>query len=329
VIMIPSISIVIPTRRDAWFLIPLLDSLKQQTHQAHEIIIVIDKYFDNQKEYNSYCSQLSSTWIQDYIIISHINNPTFMPSQWVSYVRNAWIKSVKSDLTLCIDDDNAMDSDFLYILINERDRLSKKYPKLAVLAPTERKGRSNDILSQWFAWYDFWLARPHRTRIPTDQDHAQIQLVWSNCFLATTSLMQQYWFDQDFPFVAEDLDMSYSLYQHGYTLVTTHKVHVYHLQRPKNALQEAYVGDPDSSYQKGKNRILFAYKHGSRWQQRIFFSIGLPGNTFRLSGKIILSQESRSRKQLLIKALWQGTRDGLRRYQSKRSISKHPKHNYY
>lgn len=322
-----SLSIVIPTRRDASLLAPLLHSLQHQTRQADEIIILIDRHFDDQQSYNAYCQQLSDIRDYPYTIISHISTPTFVPLQGVSYVRNIGINKSSSNLTMCIDDDNAMDSDFLWLLIKERTHLSQQYPKLALLAPTELKGHSHTILSQWFGWYDFWLARPHGTRIPSSQHHQNIQLVWSNCFLAQTAVLQQYGFDEEFPFVAEDLDMSYQLYQRGYTLITTANVNVHHLQRPKNTLQEAYVGDPDSAYQKGKNRILFAYKHGSFWQQRVFFTIGLPGNTIRLTGKILLFPQSRARRRSLIQSLWKGTRDGLRRYYPRHRSNKytHPK----
>ena len=68
--------------------------------------------------------------------------------------------------------------------------------------------------------------------------------------LAPSSLFKQFRFDEDINFVAEDLEFTYSIHKAGHPIIVLADIKVYHMERDKGVLDQAWVGNPVSAYQK-------------------------------------------------------------------------------
>lgn len=66
--------------------------------------------------------------------------------------------------------------------------------------------------------------------------------------------------DERFDFVYEDL--AYTQYLHGinYPIIVTKHIKIYHMERDKTKLEQAWVGNPTQAYKKSKHRMLFVRK---------------------------------------------------------------------
>ena len=138
-----------------------------------------------------------------------------------------------------------------------------------------------------------------------------VRLASSNCIAGPKSIFSFVEFDEQMPFVFEDLDFTYRVRKSGFHILYCQHWRVYHHQRKKSPLQEVYLSDRASAYQKGKNRTQFVKKVASFWQRVQYRGFGLRANSFFMILRILIYAPG-VQKRYLTKSFLKGTRDGIR-----------------
>lgn len=132
-------SVVIPTNRSPVDYMPTLQSLENQTMWAQKIFLIIDKVITQtqldqiKEEVSQHCAK---DFCQTIEYVTNINH-AYIPHRGVSYVRNFGISLVKSLYTLCVDDDNTFEHNFVEDLVRISDVYQEKYNQPCLLIPTE------------------------------------------------------------------------------------------------------------------------------------------------------------------------------------------------
>ena len=116
--------------------------------------------------------------------------------------------------------------------------------------------------------------------------------------------------DERFDFVYEDLDYSHTLQKSGHPIIVLKALKIFHMEREKNKLEQAWVGNIYQAYRKAKHRMMFVKKHATSGQKIQFYLLGFRGQPLRLIIKVLLLGEKKKRLPL-IKAIWRGTWDGI------------------
>ncbi|MDO4714386.1 MAG: hypothetical protein Q4B28_07265 [bacterium] len=93
-------------------------------------------------------------------------------------------------------------------------------------------------------------------------------------------------YDEEIAWIAEDLEFVYRLSQQAEVLVFA-ELKVYHHERDKTVLEQAWIGSPDSAMQKIRNNFLWVKKHGNLIQTLIFLLRSSRGITVRLAIKAL------------------------------------------
>jgi len=93
--------------------------------------------------------------------------------------------------------------------------------------------------------------------------------------------------DERFDFVYEDLDYSHCLYEAGYPIIVLRDLKIYHMEKEKTKLDDAWIGNIYQAHRKAKHRILFVKKHATREQKIQFYVLGFRGQPLRLTIKVL------------------------------------------
>lgn len=327
------LSVVIPSRWNIDNITNITACLHSQTFQDFNVYFVIDSPLDldwYQKIQSTLINKLNLNsqdfsqwnWLRDkkYNLISNINSSFgSQKGEWASYVRNYWLELASWQFINFFDDDIIFENNYLQQSLDYWTTFRHKIWKDLVLTPTLMYRKTWQIQNQWFKRYIFRQSRPQinflKNKKPAwSADRSDfIQLYSWNSLFAPSSLFKQFQFDNDINFVAEDLDFTYTIHKAWYPIIVLADLKVYHMERDKTLLQQAWVWDPLSAYQKWRNRIIFVRKHGNILQKFIFFAFWLRANNLWLILKIFkLSKWKEKRK--LISSFLKWNWDGLFRY---------------
>jgi GT2 family glycosyltransferase len=82
-----------------------------------------------------------------------------------------------------------------------------------------------------------------------------------NSLFAPAHIFKDVLFDEDLDFVYEDLDFSYRIHRAGYPIIVLRDLCIHHMEREKNKLEQARVGNEHAAYRKAKHRMLFVKKY--------------------------------------------------------------------
>jgi len=317
------LSIVIPSRWNIDNIINILWCLQNQTFQDFNIYLIIDKPLDEQwyetlkstliNQLNLNFQDFSQwAWTRDkkYNIICNLNSD-FGSEKWdgASYVRNYWLELANGDFINFFDDDIIFDDNYLQESMDYRTSFKNELWKDFVLTPTLMYRKTGQIQNQWFKRYIFRQSRP-QINFLKNKKTGFIQLYSWNSLLAPSLLFKQFRFDTDINFVAEDLDFTYTIHKAWYPIIVLADLKIYHMEREKSLLDQAWVGNPISAYQKWRNRIIFVRKHGNPLQKILFFGFWLRANNLRLILKI-LKYSKWKEKWKLISSFFRWVWDGL------------------
>ncbi|MFA7284525.1 MAG: glycosyltransferase family 2 protein [Candidatus Absconditabacterales bacterium] len=324
------ISVVIPTRGTGDFtkLTHLLNSLKEQTLQAEEILIIID--FDVPQ-------RPLKTLLHDFtkgdrhatsMNIALLNQDGYR----VSAARNYGVAQAKGDYVLLCDDD---------IVLHEADCLEKIYEQYhtkkvsyddhdkqvreLIFYPTITFHDTGHVQTQGFVSYNRLLCRPVPKysiewkskawkRLPVGWVQSQpaygdVQLIGSICVFAAKGTLVNHPYDEKFVFIYEDLERSYRAYRSGVAIVISDTVTVQHRESEKDMLARSYIDTPEHVYLKTRHRIRFALRHARGRQLLSFYLIGFWVSNLRTLLYIYLYG---TRKDKLRKSRRKGIVDGLR-----------------
>ena len=81
-----------------------------------------------------------------------------------------------------------------------------------------------------------------------------------NSLLAPARIFKKIQFDEKIDFVYEDLDFTYRIHKAHIPLIVLRDLKIYHMERDKTKLEQAWVGNPMQAYKKSKHRMLFVRK---------------------------------------------------------------------
>jgi len=320
------LTVVFPTRPNIKNIQWLLWSLDQQTFQNFKVIWIIDSPL-TQTEFDELKWQ-ALDWlkkIQDRVqFISNINSD-FIPQKWVSYVRNYGIKMADTEFLNLFDDDEILKPDYLQksfeiydVILNEVKNL-KKYSSLQsssewqmqtkwqfVLVPKLMFRQTWKIQNEWFDYYNFWTSRPHQFHFSDGQKFAQIQMYSGNSLFWPTKIFQEVLFDERFDFVYEDLEFTYRIHKAWYPIFISSELEIYHMERDKTPLEDAWIGSEFQCHRKARHRMWFVRKNATWWQKIQFYILWFWAQPLRLISKIIRMAPKKDWK-ILIWALIRGT----------------------
>lgn len=255
------LTVVIPTRPNIQNIHWIFWSLDVQTFQNFKVILMIDKVL-TKEEFEDLKIQ-SLKWFKNIsnkiYFVSNINTD-FIPQQWVSYVRNYWIKLVDTEFLNLFDDDELFDSDYLQKTFDIRHEHKNYIQKDFVLTPTLMFRKTWNIQSLWFDYYNFRISRPHAFQFKKDQKIGQIQMYSGNSLFGPTKIFQEILFDEKLDFVYEDLEFTYRIHKAWYPIFVSSELLLYHMERDKNILEHAWVWSTYAAYRKAKHRMIFIKK---------------------------------------------------------------------
>lgn len=331
------LTIVFPTRPNIKNIKWLLWSLDVQTFQDFRVIWIVDSVL-TQSDFDNIQLQCLD-WlknIKDRVHFVTNLNSDFVPQKWVSYVRNYWIKLADTEFINLFDDDELFDSDYLqktFDLYNEikstrylkhasfwtKWRILSKVNKDSsakasewqiekwqfVLVPKIMYRKTWKIQNEWFDYYNFWTTRPHQFHF-SGEKFAEIQMFSWNSLFGPTKIFQEILFDERFDFVYEDLEFTYRLHKSGYPIFITSELEIYHMERDKTKLEDAWIGSEFQCHRKARHRIWFVKKHATKIQNLQFYALWFWWQIGRLVLKIIIFAPV-SQRWKLISAILRGT----------------------
>ncbi len=278
-----------------------------QTHQDKELILIIDQIF-TQESYQDWINNIFDWTISHNIRVFSNLNAEFT-HQNVSAMRNFGAQQAKGEYILFMDDDEDSYPEYLEKNLHYWQKMKKILGKDFVLTPTLMYRHTGNIQNQWFSKFNYWLSRPSGC-VLGQREWARIQMYSWNSLFAPAIIFQQNPMDERFDFVYEDLAYTRFLYQANYPIIVTQKIKIYHMEKDKTKLEQAWVGNPLQAYKKAKHRILFVRKFAT-WREKIqFFLLGFRGQPLRLICKVFLY--TTPQKLSIIKSIRKWTIDGIR-----------------
>ncbi len=291
--------IVVPTRGNISHLKTLLACIEKQSLRPQRIIFVVNQYHWSLLQLQWEVSKDVSDDLYD-CIDWHIISADDPMSGNASFARNVWCSLALSDYVYFIDDDNQFWPDFFTRTVAEYLSLRQEYKSELLYSPTIMRRDTERVQSQWIKAYHYIAGRPEpvifgwwKSKLVSKlrplfalpsfyknrADYVIASTIWGNSLFSKRSLFQAYPFDVRMAFVYEDIDMAYRITKHGIPLIISKKLHINHMERTKNPLEQSFLATTSTAFQKSKNRILFVKKNGALWQKIIFFVIWLPITT--------------------------------------------------
>lgn len=298
------LSIVIPTRWDQ-NMKNIIACLQKQTFLDFEVIFVVDRHLEDVGEFISsdhkirYITNLNSSFR------TQRDDKEPMIGWNASVLRNYGIKAAQGEFILLMDDDELFDDDYLEKNLALRKKYKVIVKKDFVLTPTLMYRKTGQIQNQWFSHFNYRLSRPI-SQVLWDKKRAYIQMYSWNSLFAPAYVFKEILFDEDLDFVYEDLDFSYRIHRAGYPIIVLRDFHIYHMEREKNKLEQARVGNEHAAYRKAKHRMLFVKKYGTIIQKIQFYLLGFRGQPLRLIIKILIYAQWKDKLKLII-AIWRWT----------------------
>ena len=309
-----SYAVVIPSNRVFDSIKPLLVSLSEQTLPPSQIVIVRDRHADK-SELDTYIisakllfAQLEKLRID---IIHPWRDKKFTIWQGASYVRNYGRKQVTTPYMMFIDDDNVCPDDMAENLFGFVTQ--QAHPEYTVVSPLQYDDTQSTIRPALASGFNFTLCRPVRLWnhvIESSDRYFSLQLASSNCLAGPTPLFEKYPFDEQIPFVYEDLIMTANMSKWWVQLFADSWAHVIHHHAHRNKLSELYANTPDRAYYKAKHRIILINVLWN-WRQQLLFY--LSWFVWQLGWIVlhILYYAPMSHWFSLFSALYKGTKDGI------------------
>ena len=278
----------------------IAECLQRQTFKDFEVLFVVDRKITNYELRIANYEFLKQRNVRCITNMTHditYNN--------ASALRNIGIKEAKGQFIQLMDDDEWFEDDYLEKSLMLWDEYHVTFKKDFVLTPTLMYRKTWVIQNQWFSHFSYLLSRPIPQRV-WNKKRDYIQMYSWNSLLAPAHIFKKILFDEQLDFVYEDLDFSYRIHLAGYPIVVLRDLKIYHMERDKTKLEQAWVGNEYSAYRKAKHRMLFVKKYGTPPQKIQFYLLGFRGQPLRLMLKVFFYAKWKE-KWKLIKAIWRWT----------------------
>ncbi len=291
------LSIVIPTRWDQ-NMQNMIACLQAQTYKDFEIIFVVDKNLTVMWEFASddprisFITNLNSSFRSK----RDVNDP--MIGGNASQQRNYGINIAKGEFILLMDDDEWFSDDYLVKYFQFRDIYRKRIWKDLVLCPTLMYRKSGTVQNYGFDHYDYRMSRPALAKM-WDKERISVQMYSWNSLLAPAYIFKEHPFDERLDFVAEDLDFTRGITFAGIPIIVLRDLQICHMEREKNALENARVRNKYSAYRKAKHRRIYVQKYASFTDKIKFYLLGFRGQAGRLALKVLLYRKQIPRWKII------------------------------
>lgn len=267
------IDIIVPSRWDKSNLENLFDSLWKQTFGNFKVFLVLDKEINELVVLQSYKEIIQKFSDLNITIVNNYESD-FVPNKWVSYNRNYWINMSNSEYIFLLDDDNVFDDDLLINLLEKYSYLSENTKKEFIVSPIINYRKQDLIQSWWILWINYFLWKVVLNS-DYENDYSNVKIIWWNSLFWKSEIFKKNLFDELFWFVYEDLDFSWWIIDKGIDIIILNKVKIYHMERTKNVLENSFIWDSKTAYQKARNRIILIKKH-VKWKDLfIYFTFWL------------------------------------------------------
>jgi GT2 family glycosyltransferase len=211
-------------------------------------------------------------------IIHPFTTVDFKIGKGASYVRNYGITQVISSDMMCIDDDNSFDPDFTQKIFEYK----KNHPDNTLIAPIQYDDTGTSIRKALANGFNFLLCRPTRVTdklLSSTDRYFPLMLSSANCLVWSTRLLRRFPFDEEIPFVYEDIIMTGQMSQAGVSIYCDTWSAVIHAHGTRSVLAGLYINTPLRAYYKSKHRIILIHTIGSYRDKLQFYLIGLIGQT--------------------------------------------------
>jgi glycosyltransferase involved in cell wall biosynthesis len=159
------LSVIFATRANE-FALPhvkrILQCLYQQTFQDFQVIIVCDKKFEDEQDFNAFYQEIvgDNKRFEKVQFFTHLNSDFVPSNNNGSYVRNFGIKAVDTELIQLFDEDNAFDSQYLERAVTLYDSFKQQEQTEVVICSTMLYRDTNQIQNQGFSYFSYWQSRP-------------------------------------------------------------------------------------------------------------------------------------------------------------------------
>ena len=265
----PMITVVIPSRATNIALLhQIFHCLEKQSLKSFDVVVVCDREF-KWEERESFQKEFKDIKL-DFSFYSNKNSDFLPHSKWgASYVRNFWIDHAKGEYIQLFDDDNVIEEDYLEVAYSFHEKFKKWYWKEVFITPTLMWRDTNKIQNQWFSWYKYRQARPQVHFLEDKEEYAEIKMFSWNWIFWKKEIMQSVHYDEEFARIAEDLDFVYSIREKWYPILVFRDLKVHHFERDKTILEEAWIWNENSAFQKIKNIFLWWKKHANFHEKAI------------------------------------------------------------
>lgn len=289
-----------------------------------QIVIVYDQYC-TVEEFEEYVHNVTQIFYKRKLtkvdIIHPLTDPIFKVGKGASYVRNYWTQQVTSPDMMFVDDDNTFDEYFVQKIFEYKQ--SKKYnPDKTIVVPLQYDDTTTFVRKAVADDFSFMLCRPRRLTdilLQSTERYASLMLSSANCLVGPTALFRQFPFNEEVPFVYEDLILTGQMSQAGIHIVCDSRSPVVHAHGSRPKLAELYINTPLRAYYKTKHRVLLIHTIGSTFERILFYVIGLPGQTWWLVLHILLYAPVWDWFWLLW-ALVRGTLSGIRYVMQRKNV---------
>lgn len=268
-------SVVIPSNRQVEAISPLILSLVNQTFLPQEIIIVWDQRA-TLEEFALYHDHLYSLFhLVNHVklrIIHPLTDQNFRIGQGASFVRNYGRAQVQTPYMIFIDDDNVVAEDFAQLIFAFIDQ--QVHDQAMILAPLQYDPTTSELRAALATGFNYRLSRPiwatHQLLETTDR-YVPLSLASSNCLIGPTQVFASYPFDEEIPFVYEDLEMIARMRRGGIQILADTRVGVNHHHMHRSRLAEMYANTPDRLYYKTKHRLILIHTMANCHQKIQFY----------------------------------------------------------
>jgi len=303
------ISIAVHSRGTIHYNKHIISCFLHQTYQQRELVFVVDEKFTSER-YQEWLNEITDNQWEAFLKENNIRIFTLLDSVFiphnVSSMRNFAIHQARGTFINLMDDDEDFPADYLEKSLAYWEKYTHLLNKKIIITPTLMYRHTWTIQNQWFSDFNYRLSRP----IPCvlwDKEYDEIKMYSWNSLFWPKIFFENVAMDERFDFVYEDLDYSYSLFEKWYSLVVLKDLKIYHMERDKTSLEQAWVGNIYQAYRKANHRMIFVKKHASSKQKVQFYCLWFRGQPLRLSLKIVLFWTWNQRRQIL-KAIRRGTR---------------------
>jgi GT2 family glycosyltransferase len=255
------VSIVIPTHNRKEILKRLLKSIYKSTYKHFEVIVVDDASSDKTVEL------INKTFSKSNLRI--IRNKKNL---YTAGSRNIGLKQCKGELIFFVDDDNVLDKNTIYSLVD----VFIKDKNVGAVGPVNYSfSKQKQVL--WFKTIRNMLTT--KTYQPRSISIVKNKLIWEtddipNAFMVNANVVRKnrITFREKFGIMYEESDFAYRIRNSGYKILVSKNAKIYHdiETKEKNKKTKDYMfhfmQDKRRPYVFARNRILFHSLYSSKIQ---------------------------------------------------------------